>query len=136
NKRSIYLMQQRIKKQPFLEVFDGADANASTAVRPLSHTPIQALWMMNAGLAHEQSMKLAERLETTFSDEAARLALAFELVFGRSAAPDEIEQGRAYLRELGGALADTAVPPELHGRTALASFTRVLLSSNEFLFVE
>ncbi|HEV7869133.1 MAG TPA: PSD1 and planctomycete cytochrome C domain-containing protein, partial [Chthoniobacteraceae bacterium] len=136
DKRSIYLMQQRIKKQPFLEVFDGADANASTAVRPLSHTPIQALWMMNAGLAHDQSLKLAERLESTFSDEAARLALAFELVFGRSAAPDEIEQGRAYLRELGGALADTAVPPELHGRTALASFTRVLLSSNEFLFVE
>ena len=30
NKRSVYLMQQRIRRQPFLELFDGADANAET----------------------------------------------------------------------------------------------------------
>src|SRR3989454_2472614 len=47
NRRSIYLMQQRIKKQPFLELFDGADTNATTGERPVSTTPLQALFMMN-----------------------------------------------------------------------------------------
>ncbi|MEA3208116.1 MAG: hypothetical protein QOE70_1173 [Chthoniobacter sp.] len=136
NKRAIYLMQQRIRKDPFLDIFDGADPNASTAVRPVSNPPIQALWLMNSGLAHAQAMKLAERLETAFSDETARLAYAFELVLGRPAAPDEITQAKDELRQISAALAETAVPAGERARTALASIARVLFSSNEFLFVE
>ena len=36
NKRSVYLMQQRIRRQPFLDLFDGADPNAETGTRPLT----------------------------------------------------------------------------------------------------
>src|SRR5207247_10784061 len=46
NKRSVYLMQQRLKKHPFLELFDGADANSSTADRATRITPLQASFPM------------------------------------------------------------------------------------------
>src|SRR5262245_42979295 len=39
NRRSVYLMQQRLKKHPFFEVFDGADTNATTDSRAQSVTP-------------------------------------------------------------------------------------------------
>jgi hypothetical protein len=37
NKRSVYLMQQRLKKHPFLAMFDGPDANVSTEYRVRSY---------------------------------------------------------------------------------------------------
>ena len=36
SKRSVYLMQQRIRRQPFLDLFDGSDTNAETGIRPLT----------------------------------------------------------------------------------------------------
>src|SRR5579871_3215853 len=47
NRRSVYLMTQRIQRHPFLGLFDGADTNASTARRVTSTTPLQALYLMN-----------------------------------------------------------------------------------------
>ena len=135
-KRSVYLMQQRFRKNPYLELFDGADTNATTAVRPAAQTPIQALWFMNSSLAHEQSTKLAAQIESTFSDEPARLGYAYALILGRPASPDEIAQSQQYLRDCESALKETEVPPPQHARAALASFARVLFSANEFLFVE
>jgi hypothetical protein len=63
NKRSVYVMQQRIKKQPFFAMFDGADPNASTAERPVTTTPLQALFMMNDPFAHAQAEQFASRLQ-------------------------------------------------------------------------
>ncbi len=135
-KRSVYLMQQRFRKNPFLELFDGADPNAPTAVRAVAQTPIQALWFLNSKLAHEQTTKLAEKIASTFSDEPARLGYAFALLFGRPASPDEIAQAQHYLRDCETALKDAQIPEPQRPRAALASLTRVLLSSNEFHFVE
>src|SRR5439155_634956 len=73
NKRTVYLMQQRIKKHPFLETFDGADPNATTAVRSISTTPIQALFMMNDPFVHEQADQFAVRI----GRDAKALARAF-----------------------------------------------------------
>ncbi len=135
-KRSVFMMQQRIRKQPFLEVFDGADTNASSAVRPISYTPIQALWMMNNSFAHEQAAKLADRIYAARTEEPERIEYAYELALGRPASADEIVQAQRYIGDVGTALAETKLPPDQQPRAALASFTRVLLSSNEFLFLE
>ncbi len=130
-KRSVYLMQQRIRKQAFLATFDGADTNATTAVRPVSNTPLQALWMMNAPFAHEQARALAEWVTRDFPDEATRLSHVSELILGRPAEADEIKAAQEYLAQLQAAL-PAGQPPQ----TALASYCRVLLSSNAFVFLE
>ncbi|MCE9608639.1 MAG: PSD1 and planctomycete cytochrome C domain-containing protein [Chthoniobacter sp.] len=133
NKRSVYLMQQRLRRQAFLATFDGADTNATTAIRPVSNTPLQALWMMNAKFAHEQAAALAERVTRDFPDETERLSRLSELTLGRPAEPDEIKAAQEYLAQAGNAL---TIPAEQRPQAALASYCRVLLGANEFVFLE
>jgi hypothetical protein len=136
NKRSVYLMQQRFQKNQYLELFDGADTNATTAVRPVSQTPVQALWAMNSAFAHEQARNFAQRVFSSFSDEQARIGYAFECALGRPAESDEIEGVQKYLGEVAAALAETGLPEEQRPLAAFASFSRVLLTSNDLVFVD
>jgi hypothetical protein len=41
DRRSVYVMTQRIRRHPFFALFDGPDTNASTAVRGASTTPLR-----------------------------------------------------------------------------------------------
>lgn len=135
-RRSVYLMQQRQRKHPLMEVFDGADTNVSTAPRPLSTTPLQALYFMNNPFAHSQADQLAVRVGMAFDQLPQRLDYAFRLVYGRPAAPHEISEATMYLRQARQDLRSTAVPADQINRQALASYLHVVLSSNEFLYVD
>jgi hypothetical protein len=135
-RRSVYLMQQRIKKHPFLELFDGADPNAPTAVRPLTTTPLQALFLMNDPFAHARAASWAKHLEAVSVDDAARIDRAYRKAFARPAAAAEVELGERYLGECRAALAEAGVAPDGRSHEAWASYARVLMSSNEFVFVD
>jgi hypothetical protein len=135
-RRTVYLMQQRIRQQPYLAVFDGADTNVATGGRQVSTTPQQALFMLNSEFVHEQAERFAEFLSDTVDGETGQVQFAYQLALGRP--PDERElveaiefigQARAEVGRL--EIADAERPVE-----ALASYLRVLLSSNEFMFVE
>ncbi|MBV9122031.1 MAG: PSD1 domain-containing protein, partial [Planctomycetes bacterium] len=62
NRRSVYLMQQRLKRHPLLEVFDGADPSTTTPQRLNSPSPLQALFLMNSPFAHTQADRFASRV--------------------------------------------------------------------------
>jgi hypothetical protein len=134
--RSVYLMQQRIKKHPFLAVFDGADANTSTASRGVTTTPLQALFMMNDPFAHAQAESFARRLWREAPDDSQRLNRAHQLAFGRAARPEEIREGLAYLEAFRKKLLAAKIPPEEATGQAWSSYARALLGSNEFMFVD
>src|SRR5207247_5358426 len=136
NKRSVYLMQQRLKKHPFLGLFDGADANSSTADRATSTTPLQALFAMNDPFAHAQAEKFAERLLRERGADRQRIDLAHQLAFGRPARPEDLRDGLAYLEQFRGKLDARGNQGERQTREAWSSYARVLLGSNEFLFVD
>ncbi len=136
NKRSIYLMQQRITRHPLLEIFDGPDPNAATAVRAPSTTAIQSLYFMNDPLVHEQADNLAVRVGLALDSVAERIDYAHQLVFGRRATSDEVREAQEYLSQSKVRLAAAGAARDEVARGALASYMRVLLSSNEFLFVE
>ena len=136
NKRTVYQIQQRLRRRRVLEVFDGADPNATTPDRPLSTTAIQALYLMNDPFVHERAKELAARLEAAEPDDGGRVALAYRLALGRKAAGAEVDAGLAYLVEAVPALAEAGVPDDRRARSALESLVRVLLASNEFLFVD
>jgi hypothetical protein len=136
NRRSVYLMQQRIKKHPFLELFDGADTNVSVGERPVSTTPLQALFLMNDPFAHEQADKFAVRIALAFAEDAKRIDFAYRLAFGRPASREEIGAAKTFLSQCQEELKKTKIAAEQHPRSALASFCRVLLSSNEFMFID
>jgi hypothetical protein len=136
SRRSVYLMQQRIRKHPFLEVFDGADTNATTAVRSVSTTPLQALFLMNDPFAHEQAAAWAKRLESVSREDGARIEQAYQDAFARPATRDEVALGEQYLAACRKALGDAGVAkPDRHA-AAWASYARVLMSSNEFVFLD
>jgi hypothetical protein len=136
NRRSVYLMQQRLKKHPFFEVFDGADTNMPVGERPLSTTPLQALYLMNNPFVHEQADQFALRIGMAYDTMPERADYAFRLAYGRPAKPEEVKEAIAYIEKTKLNLQTLNVPREKYTRIALASYCRVLLSSNEFLYVD
>ena len=134
--RGVYLMQQRQRKHPWLEAFDGADPNASSPVRTSGQTSIQALAMMNSAFVDEQSDALAVRVGLAYTTEVDRIGYAFRLAYGRAPAPDEIRESVKYLAGARAALKESALPADRQPRAALASLMHVLLSSDEFVFVD
>src|SRR4030095_591779 len=92
NKRSVYLMTQRIQRHPFLAIFDGADPSVSTPQRTASTTPLQSLYFLNDPLIHEQAKRFAQRIITECSDDSSRLQMASELAFSRPARLEEVER--------------------------------------------
>jgi hypothetical protein len=136
NRRSVYLMQQRIKRHPVLETFDGADPNSNTAVRGVSTTALQALFLMNDVFVHEQSRLLARRVSITWPDTSRRVNEAYRLCFSRDASSEEIELCEPFLRDAREAHAAAGVAQEQRDGEAFASLIRVLFGSNEFVYVE
>jgi hypothetical protein len=124
NKRSIYLMQQRIRRQSFLDLFDGADPNAETGVRPLTTTALQALYDMNDPFFHKQAESLAARVTAAANSDPDRLKAAFRILYGRVPEKDEVRDMSKFLAE--SQPADQAWP----------ALMRVLLASNEFLTLD
>jgi hypothetical protein len=136
DRRSVYLMQQRIRAHPQLSIFDGADTNAATGERTPSTTPLQALFMLNDPFVHKQADNFAVRVGLAYGDDARRIDYAYRLAFGRPPSPVEINKGLAYLRAIRPDLAAIKLEEEGRTRAALASYLRVLLSSSEFVFVD
>jgi hypothetical protein len=136
NRRSVYLMTQRIRKHPFFAIFDGPDTNQSTAVRPSSTTPIQALYMMNDPFVHAQAKNLAARLLKARADDASRIELGYLLAFGRPPSSPEREAGLAYLAAVGRQGEAAAASPQAALQAAWESYARVLFRTNEFIYVD
>jgi hypothetical protein len=133
NHRSIYLMQQRIKRHPFFALFDGADPNATTGQRLESATPLQALWLLNDPFVAGQSNALAVKLIAADPTPRGQIAAAYQIVLCRPAASDELTAAQAYVDQYASQLKNT---PQANHRAALASFVQAVFSSNEFMFVE
>jgi hypothetical protein len=136
NKRSVYLMQQRIRRQPFLDLFDGPDPNAVTGTRPVTTTALQALFTMNDPFFHQQADTLAVRVGMAYNSDADRLRYVYRLIYGRVPTPDEIKDDVQFLAAARHSLQGTAVAEYQQNRQAWASLMRVLLSTNEFVTLD
>jgi hypothetical protein len=131
NRRSVYLMTQRIQRHPFLALFDGADTNASTASRITSTTPLQALFLMNDPFVHERAKGFAARLLKEEADEARRIERAYLLLFGRPPSDEDVREVVDYLKRVRGKLSQSDSPAK-----AWESLVRALFMSNEFVYVD
>jgi Protein of unknown function (DUF1553) len=133
-KRSVYLMVQRLKRHPFLALFDGADPNASTPERRATTVPTQALFFLNDPFVHTKAEQLAARLLAAHPDEPMRIEAACRLTLGRP--PAEAEQTdaatflAAYRAELIAAKKGDA------DKLAFAAYIRTLFGSNEFMHLD
>lgn len=140
NRRSIYLMQQRIKRHPFLALFDGADPNVSTARRETTIVPTQALYLMNNPFVHEVAAKISDSCASANSSAQAIDSLYWSCL-GRGASQEEIERATIFLDQYATAQQATALAQpdsagDQHRRAAWSALARTLVTRNEFLFVE
>lgn len=131
NRRAVYLMVQRIKRHPFLGLFDGADPSASTPTRTISTVPTQALFFLNDPFVHDQANKFATRLMAHSSVECERIELACRLLYARSATDEDCAAAREFMTTYSQSLGANESE-----QTRWSAYCRVLLSSNEFLHVE
>jgi hypothetical protein len=118
-RRTIYRFAPRGGRNSFLDTFDCPDPSTAAQRRASTTTPLQALALLNNDLTFEMSETLAERVvrEGAVSPEDGIRAVQ-RLTLGRDATPDELQDGAPFVRQ--------------HG---LAAWCRVLLNSNEFLYV-
>ena len=80
NRRSVYLMQPRIKKNPFLDLFDGPDGGLHVGDRKSTITTLQALYFLNSEFVHQQAAGILKRLP-----EQDRVQQLYQLIFNRPA---------------------------------------------------
>jgi len=118
-RRSIYRYVYRTIPDPFMNAMDCPDASQRAPIRNKSITALQAAAMMNDPLLVRQCEHIAERLTGLNSDLSDQIDAAFQLLYGRSPEASELDAVLGYASE--------------HG---LASACRVMLNTNEFLFVD
>jgi hypothetical protein len=118
-RRSIYRVVWRCAPDPFMNALDFPDAALLAPVRGVSTSPLQALALLNNDFVLRQCEHMAARLEKLGTSPDEQVRTAFRLVLLRE--PTDSER------------AEFAV---LAAKHSLAAVCRVLLNSNEFLFVE
>ena len=117
-RRSIYTFQRRSLPLPMIASFDAIPFSESCDRRNVTTTPLQALSMLNGELTNEESTYLASRVEKEAgADRPAQIRRLFELVLNR---PPTNEEANNFA----------------HFNGTLQSLCRVLLNSNEFVYVD
>ena len=118
--RSVYLVQKRTVRVPFMETFDLPENATSCPRRDESVVAPQALALLNGPLAVEAARALAARVERTAGrDPRAQVDQAFALALARSPEVGEQEAALGFLK----------------GRS-LAELCRALLNLNEFIYLD
>ena len=119
-RRTIYRFTPRGGRNPFLDTFDCPDPSATSPMRASTTTPLQALSLMNNALVFRMADHIAARVEREAGAKTAdQIDRVCELVYCRKADPDEIRLASRFVEQYG-----------------LASWCRVILNSNEFLYVQ
>lgn len=97
--RSVYLPVARSAVLDVMTVFDMPDPNLVSGAREPTIVPTQSLFLMNSPLALGASRAAAERLLADAPDQndADRIAMAFERLFGRLPTDEEIADVSLFL---------------------------------------
>jgi hypothetical protein len=119
HRRSVYRFIFRTLPDPFMETLDCPDASQLAAKRTESVSALQALAMLNNPFMVRQSEHLADRLTRERPDLAQQIERLYELVLNRAPSDSESVAFTQYAQK--------------HG---LANSCRMLLNSNEFMFVD
>ena len=123
-RRSIYLFTKRSAPTPMFDVFDAPNPNQSCARRAQSTVSTQALILMDSAFVRRQAGYFADRVIAEAGPQASdRVRLAYRLALSRVPTPRETESALRFLR-----------PDD--DRDAMVNFCHVLLTLNEFAYVD
>ena len=100
-RRSMYTLWKRTNPPPAMATFDAPNRELCVMNRESTNTPLQALVLLNDVQFVEASRRFAQRLlaDASISDDASRLAIAFEAFTSRPPSDAELDTLLAALRE-------------------------------------
>ena len=148
-RRTIYCLQKRNLRHPFLASFDQPDMYNSCAVRTNTLTATQALSLWNSETTSEQAQRWCGRLLANEPDDSAFIRRAYLEIFGREPTAEEITAACEFFRDQANRIVmhETDTPEdslpipaphclESHHAGARVDFCHALMNASEFLFVE
>ncbi len=118
-RRSVYRFLVRSVQDPFMESLDCADPSLLVPKRSSTLTALQALALLNDPLMVEVARKFAALMRRTGASTQDSVRFGIRRALGRPAAPEEVRELSLYA--------------DRHG---LESAARILLNSNEFIFID
>ena len=122
-RRTLYGRVSRFKLSDSLALFDFPDPRLSAAKRMTTNSPLQRLFFLNNEFVWHQAEAFAERLRRVSAEDRVRIERAYLLLYGREAAEGDIELGLEIMKSLG-------------GNSAFVGYLHILMSANEFLYVD
>ena len=137
NRRSIYLFARRVYPLKFMEIFDAPIMPVNCTQRMNSATVLQSLALLNSEFMFVQAEKFAARVrESAGPSSEQQISLAFQLAYARPPTSDEFAKSVAFLTEQQQGWLSAETNEEIAAQKALVDLCHMLLSSNEFLYVE
>lgn len=130
-RRTLYTRISRngdhFESDEFLRLFDFPQPRATSDQRTTSIVPQQFLFLLNSSFMAERAQALAERLKSEAVTDAARIERVYQLLYARTPSDAEKQLGLGYLRQA--VAGEERVSP-------WQRYAQVLLSANEFMFVQ
>jgi len=129
---TVFCKVSRYRLNNYLQIFDFANPSFTSEQRFSSNVPLQQLYFMNNPFVLKQAGVLAERVHSEATDKD-RIIKIYSYVYQRKPSDQEIQLGLNFLstspEKAGYAVAGEPI-------TAWKQYARILLSSNEFQFVD
>jgi len=114
-RRTVYLPLRRSNLPSLLNLFDFGDATTTCEGRALTNTAPQALFMMNSSFVNDRAEGLAKELR-------GRVDLIYQRILDRVPTAEEAREAVEYMEKI--------------GERGWLSLCRILLSSDEFIYVD
>jgi mono/diheme cytochrome c family protein len=131
-RRTVYLPLRRANLPTLLNLFDFGDATTMNGKRQLTNVATQALFWLNSEFLTDRSVEVAKSLLAgAHKSDAERLMMAYTRILNRPASEAELAVGLKYLTGFQQKFAG-----EQAAQKAWQSYCRVLMASNDFLYLD
>jgi mono/diheme cytochrome c family protein len=134
-RRSIYFFIKRSKLVPALVLFDAPDALGGMDRRPSTTVAPQALWLMNNEVVRGYADAFAKRIDANDRTPLEEVVQsAYRIALGRAPQAAELKVALQFLQEQAASYTQAGRPNAR--QLALGDFCQVILSLNEFVYID
>ncbi|HCS52413.1 MAG TPA: hypothetical protein DIW81_12605 [Planctomycetaceae bacterium] len=136
-RRSVYVQVRRTRPLSIFEVFDNPRMEPNCELRSFSTVAPQSLMLMNGDFIMQQAQDFATLLKTEYEDDTTqKINHLWQRVYARNPDQSELADAQQFLIEQQETLTERAGKEDDPALLAMANLCQILLSSNEFLYID
>ena len=137
NRRSVYLPVVRSSMYDLFQAFDFADPSRLIGQRQATTVAPQALFMMNSQFVADQTSRLADfLLARQDMDDVGRVHVVYERALARPPVQREVDRALTFVKHYAALSVAIEGSDDQSRLQAWQSLCRVILSTNEFIYLE